>query len=355
MKRRKAMNARVNPIAWLGICALMTAMAGSASAQWRYDSDKEPNETPANKTITLKAKKAWLTPDVMWDWNWLVDTYAKEKSLVHDPLAKSDTQSGSGTTGIVKQESHAIAGGSTGNAYSSFQVSKAGNIFTGKVRVWGDGTVGDAPAASSGQSQSMLTMGVVNKGAGGTITLDKIKWVTRQAIGEAGSTVKSSVKDPIHFSLFDNTNRLWLFDDDIWNTLCTVDGPGEAWMDGGTFSTGGLGAGSLSIAAGHALMGGTGLISLTWNNGIITSSSDDGIFDGLLPTVGSSSLGALFHIGDAEGVMAFDFDFGDETDAGFAWNLDMGVGGEGQGAIVPAPAGAILLSTLGLWASRRRR
>jgi|GEM_PF-7106164 len=330
-------------------------LAGSAQAQWRYDSDKVPNQTPANKTVTLKAKKVWKNPDAQWDWNWLVDTYAKEKAVVDDPAADSGTLSGFGTTPLMKKESHAVAGGSTGNAYSSGQVSKAGDWFTGKVRVWGDGTVGDAPAASSGQSMSKLTMRVVNRGAGGTI-LAKSKWHTAQASGQAGSTGKASVKDPIHFSLFDNTNDLWLFDDDLWNTLCTVDGPGEAWMDDGTFSTGGLGTGSLSIAAGHALMGGTGTISLTWSSGVITSAYDDGIFDGVLPIVGASSLGALFHIGDAEGAMAFDFDFGGETDAGYAWNLDMGVGGEGEGANVPAPGASVLaLVGLGVLAFRRQR
>ena len=57
----------------------------------------------------------------------------------------------------------------------------------------------------------------------------------------------------------------------------------------------------------------------------------------------------------AEGNLFFDVDLGAETSAGYRWEMGLGIEGSGAEAIVPTPAGSLALSTLGLWASRRRR
>ena len=99
---------------------------------------------------------------------------------------------------------------------------------------------------------------------------------------------------------------------------------------------------------------GTGRIDLTFAGGVVTASDDSGVFDGLLPAVGSASTFS-FALGDANGI-DIGFDFGDANVAGYSINLDIGV--EAQVAEVPEAGTHALMAlglAVGLVAVRQRR
>lgn len=327
----------------------MLSLAGAASAgPWEYNSVKDPVTGKAKpmKAVTLDERPGWAT-DYEWKWTYMLDTYAMEKNVVDNPARETKTLGGFGFGKEMRTQAAAV-GGSVADVFSDFSTGLSG----GSVSVWGYGGPGAAPANSSGTSGSELQMRWVAKDA-----KNKVKLSTGWKVGRTGgqsTEAPATIRDPIDLRIFDLERNEWLFDSVLWQADCDVQ-DGGAVLESGTFTTLGTGPGSLIINAGHALMGGTGSIELRWDHGVITSALDDGIFDGLLPAIGSSALLPLFHIGDAEGNLFFDVDLGAETSAGYRWEMGLGIEGSGAEAIVPTPAGSLALSTLGLWASRRRR
>jgi hypothetical protein len=215
--------------------------------------------------------------------------------------------------------------------------------------------LGAARAEAVGSAENQLRMQWTKVSAAGKIR-HAGDWVTAADAGSFSSKTRmQSYKDPIDLRIFDRTRDAVLIDARIWETNCWVT-DGLAIMDRGTFSTSGLGSGAVFITAGHELLGGVGHIALTWESGRITSSFDSGIFDGVLPVLGTSSLGPLFHIGDADGNFEYDIDLGAATAAGYDWTVDMASSGEGSAELVPAPGATVLgLLALGLGAVGRRR
>lgn len=334
---------------------VLLSLAGAAGAgPWSYHSAIDPatGKPRPSKAVSLNAKPSWAT-DYQWQWTYKVDTYAKEKSVVDDPTPESDTLSGF-NAGSDKKSQHAKAGGSRADVYSEFDAALAGDRVTGDVWVWGDGGLGAAPAASSGSSKSDLQMRWVAKDAKNRIKLNT-NWAITRAFGFGAANEPAKVNDPMDLRIWDLARDDWIFDWRLWEADCNVL-DGSASFEGGTFSTSGTGPGSLTINAGHALIGGTGSITLVWDHAVITSALDDGIFDGLLPSIGTSALLPLFHIGDAEGNVFFDVDLGEETTAGYRWELGLGIENGAGEASVPTPGSTTLaLIGIGVLAIRRKR
>jgi len=95
---------------------------------------------------------------------------------------------------------------------------------------------------------------------------------------------------------------------------------------------------------------GTGLLHLKFEGGIVTTADDSGLFDGLLPSLGSSSASIGFAFGGADGFIDIGFDFGTENTNGYNFNVGLGGGGMiSEMGVVPEPA-SLALATAGLLA-----
>ncbi len=146
--------------------------------------------------------------------------------------------------------------------------------------------------------------------------------------------------DPIFFSVVDlDTGDI--IESELFSFVVDLHGPGSAsWLDG-VVEVDGM-AGSLSIEMESPFITtGTGSLSLDFANGLITTSDDTGIFDGLLPGVGAPS-NFSFNLGGTDGFVDIGYDFGPENINGYDIMVDLSAEAIVQEA-VPEPSTIALL------------
>ena len=79
-----------------------------------------------------------------------------------------------------------------------------------------------------------------------------------------------------------------------------------------------------------------GILDLVITDGVVTTAVDSGMFDGLLPSVGSTGVLTF----DLPNVIEFDYDLGNFSDQDVWGKLNGDVIGEAYGVLVPVPSAA---------------
>lgn len=168
----------------------------------------------------------------------------------------------------------------------------------------------------------------------------KIKWDPHWSVVSSleGDSVGGS-KDPIDFSVENlDTGEILqsrLFEIDVQ----VFDGAFASWTDGLVEVDGSVGSGSLLVdMTSPFITSAQGSLFVSFLDGLIVESLDSGLFDGLLPGVGSSAL-FNFTIADSDG-FEIAFDFGSANTNGYDFTIDLEASGE---AAVPEPPIAFLL------------
>ena len=113
------------------------------------------------------------------------------------------------------------------------------------------------------------------------------------------------------------------------------------------------GAGSISISIDSPIVtSGLGSLNISFLDGFVTASDDTGIFDGLLPGIGSSS---MFTIDFGPDVFTIDFDLGRDSVNGFDYTFSFGNGAEVELAPGPATWTLLVAGLVGVWLRRSDR
>ncbi|MCE5341476.1 MAG: PEP-CTERM sorting domain-containing protein [Planctomycetaceae bacterium] len=237
--------------------------------------------------------------------------------------------------------------GSTGRANSSVTVNPfvAGGNVTGNVHVWGDATANGT--GSERGAYGFSYSGVTAQG-GRALKNGRIAWnpVFRAAVsGSAGGATWGT--DPINITVHDLVT-----DETLIETLlfieCELNGMNDEidWSNGMLSLDATDAVFHIDISSQYTVQ--RGYLDLAVENGVITTSSDGGIFDGILPSIGGSG---TFDVA-LSSEMILDYDMG-EFDG---HDLDVTLDWCGTGAaIVPEPATIMMLSTGGFAFVRKRR
>ena len=98
-----------------------------------------------------------------------------------------------------------------------------------------------------------------------------------------------------------------------------------------------------------------GSMLLQFDQGLVTTSFADGAFAGLLPSVGTSSLGIMIQLGDPQGYFSLDYDFGETSASGFDVTFDFSVEGSAEDIPSPGSIPCVLLGIPAIIGGRRRR
>jgi hypothetical protein len=252
-------------------------------------------------------------------------SFARSVPPTQAPVAVGPVRAGPVTGGTASADAF---------AQMSAPLPGRGGVVNGFHRVGGNTNLGAQGILVSSQAFSRLGLNTGTVDGRGQIAWNPF-WHT-DAIGFGN--------DPIHFSVQDlDLDRLFE------TTLLDIHfetGPNTSasWINGDVnFS--GLSGSLLVEMMSPFITTGTGRLEIAFSGGQIALSDDTGVFDGLLPAVGSPATFG-FHIGDADGNINIGFDFGAENVNGY--NFDVMLGGDGQFTeMVPEPE-AVLLLALGL-------
>ena len=164
--------------------------------------------------------------------------------------------------------------------------------------------------------------------------------------------------DPVIFTVT-NLDTGEIVTTELFSFEVDLDAPGTASWQNGIVQLDGI-EGSLSVRMDSPFItSGTGNLLAEFSNGIITSSNDSGIFDGLLPSVGSPA-NFSFNLGGADGFVDIDFDFGSENTNGYEFNTEFIAEAQvlERGETTPEPSAILGLLTMGgiaLGASKKKQ
>lgn len=234
----------------------------------------------------------------------------------------------------------AVSGATSAEAHSDMQANAGG---TGFHLVGGQTTLANGVlAASSAYSRLFLNVGTRNRQ--GRITWSPI-WYA-DAIGQG--------LDPIDFSWIDLDDGSTLLDQ-LWRLEFYLGDNTQASWNNGDVSFSGSSGGLDVVMDSPYITSGTGTLHLRFDGGVVTESAATGVFAGLLPDVGDGSSAIAFHVGDENGAIDIDFDYGGSSVTGYGFSA--GFGSSGSFTETPEPAAAALLGAglLALGAIRRLR
>jgi len=270
-------------------------------------------------------------------------------------FAQARGQDGTATDGSSNKKD--FVGASDGNMFAD--ATKAGAFATDTAAFTVDATgsgsheVGglaevDRPAGfyakASSESQISFNIGTVN-------AMGRILWGPRWTNSRISGT-QSIGRDPVTLSVRDMDTGV-LASTTLWDIGLDLGEGGSSTYENGDLKFHGGGHGSFHLEMESPfLTGDQGHMEMSWDGGVVTSSDDSGVFDGLLPTLGGAAdLSA--HIGDANGNVSLGFDMGGTNVNGY----DMGIGFETDGVAeaVPEPGSLAALGlSLASFAGRRR-
>lgn len=283
-------------------------------------------------------------PNFVWQGRWDARTDATASD--NDETALPDNDVGSfifppANNGMIF--SKAAVTDCLGIANASANANGAGG---GSHRIWGDALVtGPRPINATARSES-----VIHKRTG---TSDGIGGVRYGGWARVDSLKKhAKARDPLHFEV---TNLLTgdTMESTPWDFYAEISGGGTIlWDDDkvAVIDTGPsyVGVVDYSIGGPYFTTPG-GSLHLVLSGGLVTESVDEGIFDGLLPAIGTT-VDPTFSF-PLPNEWDLDFDFGPENPLGYDFNVTVGADAL---ADVPSP-GAWLFSLAGLGAALRRR
>ncbi len=279
-------------------------------------------------------------------WQWY--SHARASSTVDGTdNGQPVVQSGSTTLSPFSTDFNDCSAMVTGaHAYSDPQYTAFAN-GTGFHQVTGNATTipptGTSSRAESG-SAFAWNLGTSNRRGGMTW---RPTWHVDAIKGGA-----SGGFDPINFHIFDFDNGL-IQDATLWNTGIDLEGAGTStWVGGDLHIDGADGSFFLTMDSPY-LTSGIGSMSVTFAGGKIVTSDDSGIFDGLLPAVGASSNGFDIPIGDSNGDIDMEFDFGPDNTNGFDMGVSFDTGGFAEAT--PEPATLVALGLGAIAVTRRRK
>jgi hypothetical protein len=234
-------------------------------------------------------------------------------------------------------------GGQTGNANSSASINPygMGNI-TGQHRVWGNEIVtSPAPARYGAWGGSKSAIGVIYRGQArpnGNIAQRRMIIVDTIS-GHAGAASWGRGKDPIDFQIFNESTGNTLLQGTLLGIDFAISGAGVmAWgddplnPDGFTINAQ-QAKFTIDLTSQYIPAAQRGSLNLEINGGIITAASDEGVFDGWLPAIGTEGNFARNWTNE----ISFDFALPEFTGDNITYKLDFSGSGE-AGALVPLPA-----------------
>lgn len=336
------MRTSIKGIILAGLAAATTVPASALSI---YFSAHDFNIAPTDPTMAFAAR-----------WHWGYDAAARDTS----PANQRRANSGQGPiVGPVGGPFNGFQSGTAvvpwADAYADTE-GRLGVLGIGMPLVGGTSVFGWAdvyPPQGQGARASASSYSYFDAAAG-NFRNGQVQWNPRfrarlgESRGSTGLQQRGRIGDPLSYRFFDPHDG-W-----VYGELFRLDL--DLLGDGGVDQEVAWENGFLNVNARHAdfdmvfgdqrsLQRGTASFSI--RNGLVTASSDGGMFAGLMPAIGSpGTFGVNF------GSLALDVDFGpDATDTSFHMFGD----GEAFEA-VPEPATLFGLATgIGLWLRRRRR
>jgi hypothetical protein len=229
----------------------------------------------------------------------------------------------------------AVSDGATATVQASYVANANG---TGNVNVQGTANcvANGTYALSEGASGVALQRGTTRRD--GTM-----RWSPSWHI----VTVRTGrLRDPVDLTFQDlgtqASQSSRLFDLDL-----KLQGGGTSDMTNGNVTISGVEGTFTLTQVSPYLTAGMGEMVLDFHNGMVTFSQDSGIYNGLLPPVGSSSTNIAFHLGDASGAINLDFNFGAPNTAGYNATAGFTNSGSVDEAGIPEPSGILMLASAG--------
>jgi hypothetical protein len=302
-----------------------------------------PMRFDVSHTITLAANLG-LNQSVETIWDHDLMAIVSQEGVTDGP--KRDKES---IPSIVpNHDTHSVSaqvGSTVATASASYSTALVADGAMGSHRAWGNTnrSIPPVPGVAGFSASSTLHWRTVARDAQGKIIFQG-QWQFDGIEAVAG--------DPMSFIITDLDNET-VWQDTLWSVDMRSTGDNSSQsMDLGNFNA--SGTGTLSIIAGSSLLAmGTASIDLAWENDVITQSASTGFWAGILPAVGTPTGANLFHIGDTEGNMEFDYDFAPENNNGFQVDLSMSGWGQANATLTPEPATLMLLGLGGLILRKR--
>ena len=323
-----------NPAQAALVCPIAGAVNGPDSYFVQHTFDAKPLNLPANTVVNAgwadrvlaEAQGQNLPLDkesILQNGGIKITNFGQ----INDPVKDSD-------------KVDAASGNAKADAFAGIDIAATGanlkgsHLVCGKI-IFNEKT--DIKAISDAYSEVRFQFGTKN-------AQGEIKWKP-EIHGDFIRGRRSRIRDPLDFSVLNlDTNQTSIsrlldigFDTD--------DNSQISWQNGNV----NLNGSNLTFYVNMIspfITSSQGTLRLTFKDGIVTESEDTGIFDGLLPSVGSLS-NASFQIGDSQGDINIDYDFGSTNTNGYQFDIGL----SGDGAIkVATPEPTSILSFLALGA-----
>lgn len=331
-------------------CAVLVAFAGSAIA-----GDYFELHDFTLKGITVRPGQAYRGS---WTYYAFANEFHADPNPPWPPCADKDEKfdtvllpAGAGGQTVTTRELVCVP---DAQANSEFLLGLNGMGHpTGYVLVYGHANNKDQPPVrqrSFARSLSGLAVQTGTVNARG-----QVRWKPGWALaGVVRGDTRTGSHDPIMVSALDLDTGL-LTEAQLWDSFIGISGGGGSRWEDGLLTIDAQDGEFYVTMDSPFLTSGRGSMRMTFGGGIITSVIDDGIWDGLLPALGSPSAGISLRLGDAEGGFDLDFDLGSTSAAGYDMTFDFS--NEGQAfEEIPAPGGlAVLVLAGGPLLARRRR